>query len=115
MAFAWLLCHRLARAVHAKRVRDIRPCRICHLDYMPPSAFPDLTDREREILGMIVLSGRSNAEIAEELVLSPKTVSNHALQHASASYRLLTAPRRCYAPGKRGWGEDERGANTGLS
>ena len=76
MAFAWLLCHRLARAVHAKRVRDIRPCRICHLDYMPPSAFPDLTDREREILGMIAL-GRSNAEIAEELVLSPKTVSNH--------------------------------------
>jgi DNA-binding NarL/FixJ family response regulator len=43
---------------------------------LPPSAFPDLTDREREILGMIAL-GRSNAEIAGELVLSPKTVSNH--------------------------------------
>ena len=43
---------------------------------LPPSAFPDLTDREREILGMIA-SGRSNAEIAGELVLSPKTVSNH--------------------------------------
>lgn len=43
---------------------------------LPPSAFPDLTDREREILGMIAL-GHSNAEIAEELVLSPKTVSNH--------------------------------------
>ena len=43
---------------------------------LPPSAFPDLTEREREILGMIA-AGRSNAEIAGEPVLSPKTVSNH--------------------------------------
>lgn len=43
---------------------------------LPQSAFPDLTGREREILGMMAL-GKSNAEIAEELVLSPKTVSNH--------------------------------------
>ena len=76
MAFAWLLCHRLARAVHAKRVRDIRPCRICHLNYMPPSAFPDLTDREREIFRDDRFRAH-NAEIAEELVLSPKTVGNH--------------------------------------
>ncbi|HBE28616.1 MAG TPA: DNA-binding response regulator [Ktedonobacter sp.] len=43
---------------------------------LPQAAFPDLTEREREILGLIAL-GKSNAEIAEELVLSPKTVSNH--------------------------------------
>lgn len=43
---------------------------------LPQSAFPDLTEREREILGFIT-QGKSNAEIAEELVLSPKTVSNH--------------------------------------
>ena len=42
----------------------------------PAHLFPELTDRERQILGMIA-RGRSNAEIAEELTLSPKTVSNH--------------------------------------
>jgi len=43
---------------------------------LPQAAFPDLTEREREILGLIAM-GKSNAEIAEDLVLSPKTVSNH--------------------------------------
>jgi DNA-binding NarL/FixJ family response regulator len=43
---------------------------------LPQAAFPDLTEREREILGLIAF-GKSNAEIAEDLVLSPKTVSNH--------------------------------------
>jgi DNA-binding NarL/FixJ family response regulator len=41
-----------------------------------PSAFPELTDREREILDMVA-AGRSNAEITAELVLAPKTVRNH--------------------------------------
>jgi DNA-binding NarL/FixJ family response regulator len=43
---------------------------------LPQAVFPDLTEREREILGLIAL-GKSNAEIAEALVLSPKTVSNY--------------------------------------
>jgi DNA-binding NarL/FixJ family response regulator len=42
----------------------------------PPPVFPELTDREREILGLIA-SGRGNAEIADLLFLSPKTVRNH--------------------------------------
>jgi DNA-binding NarL/FixJ family response regulator len=37
---------------------------------------PELTDREREILQLIV-QGRSNHEIATQLVLSLKTVRNH--------------------------------------
>jgi DNA-binding NarL/FixJ family response regulator len=39
-------------------------------------AFPDLTEREREILHMIA-QGDSNAAIAGQLVLSTKTVQNH--------------------------------------
>lgn len=38
--------------------------------------FPELTDRERELLGLIA-QGRTNAEIARDLVLSLKTVQNH--------------------------------------
>lgn len=41
-----------------------------------PVPFPELTDREREILNLIA-AGRSNAEIADALFLSPKTVRNH--------------------------------------
>lgn len=39
-------------------------------------AFPELTDREREILHLIA-QGHSNSEIAERLLLSIKTVQNH--------------------------------------
>lgn len=38
--------------------------------------FPQLTAREHEVLDLIA-AGRSNAELAEVLVLSPKTVRNH--------------------------------------
>ncbi|MFV2175376.1 response regulator [Actinomadura sp. LOL_016] len=40
------------------------------------AAFPELTDREREVLGLIA-QGRSNTDIAGTLFLSPKTVRNH--------------------------------------
>jgi DNA-binding NarL/FixJ family response regulator len=39
--------------------------------------FPQLTERERVILGLIA-DGLENAEIARELGLSIKTVRNHA-------------------------------------
>lgn len=43
---------------------------------LPPQAFPELTEREREILDLIA-QGRNNAEIASQLVLSPHTVRNY--------------------------------------
>ena len=39
-------------------------------------AFPELTDREREILELMA-QGHTNAEIAERLMLRTKTVQNH--------------------------------------
>ena len=42
-----------------------------------PEVFPDLTDREREVLGLIA-AGRENSEIAKELGVSTKTVRNHS-------------------------------------
>jgi DNA-binding NarL/FixJ family response regulator len=41
-----------------------------------PQVFPELSDREREILDLIA-QGHKNPEIAARLVLSPKTVRNH--------------------------------------
>lgn len=40
------------------------------------SLFPELTDRELELLRLIA-QGLNNQEIAQKLVLSPKTVRNH--------------------------------------
>ena len=42
----------------------------------PEEAFPELTTRERDILDFIA-QGDSNAKIARQLYLSPKTVGNH--------------------------------------
>lgn len=41
-----------------------------------PVLFPELSDREREVLELLA-RGHSNSDIARALVLSPKTVRNH--------------------------------------
>ena len=42
----------------------------------PPQVFPQLTDREREVLDLVA-QGRANPAIAAKLSLSEKTVRNH--------------------------------------
>jgi len=61
-----------------------------------PQAFPELSDREREVLALIA-QGHNNAEVAGRLVLSPKTVRNHVsnilskLQVADRAEAILRA------------------------
>lgn len=43
---------------------------------VPSDVFPELTDREREIL-ILIARGESNAAIAEQLMISLKTVRNY--------------------------------------
>lgn len=43
---------------------------------LPGPVFPELTDREREILELVA-RGMSNQQIVDRLVISPKTVRNH--------------------------------------
>jgi DNA-binding NarL/FixJ family response regulator len=47
-----------------------------HLAARAEQPFPELTEREREVLALIA-QGKGNAEIADRLVISPKTLSNH--------------------------------------
>ena len=53
--------------------------RLIHYFATPAAAaprFPELTDREREVLGLIA-QGLTNSAIAERLALSPKTIRNY--------------------------------------
>jgi DNA-binding NarL/FixJ family response regulator len=63
---------------------------------VPQLTFPELTDREREILQLIA-QGKNNAEIAAQLVLSDKTIRNYVssifskLQVADRTQALMRA------------------------
>ena len=63
---------------------------------IPRQAFPDLTGREHDILNLLA-GGASNHEIAQQLDLSPKTVSNNVsnifnkLQVADRAEAILKA------------------------
>jgi DNA-binding NarL/FixJ family response regulator len=63
---AWFGPH--AARVLASALQEGRP--------VPEDPYQRLTDREREIFQLLV-EGRSNAQVAELLCISPKTVDNH--------------------------------------
>lgn len=62
----------------------------------PSRVFPELSSREREILALLV-QGHKNAEIADRLVISPKSVRNYVsniiskLQVADRAQAILRA------------------------
>jgi DNA-binding NarL/FixJ family response regulator len=64
-----------------------------------PTAFPQLTEREREVLDLVA-KGLDNATVAQRLALSPKTVRNHLsnvlvkLQVNSRSQAITEARQR---------------------
>jgi DNA-binding NarL/FixJ family response regulator len=53
-----------------------RMARLFALSRRPQEEFPELTEREREVLSLLA-RGRGNAQIARELGISDKTVRNH--------------------------------------
>ncbi len=63
---------------------------------MPPQIFPELTDREREVL-ILIARGHRNPEIATQLSISLKTARNHVsnifskLQVADRAQAVLRA------------------------
>lgn len=59
-------------------------------------AFPELTEREVEVLDLVA-AGRSNAEIAAELFVSPKTARNHV---SSVLTKLGTTRAEAIARGR---------------
>lgn len=67
--------------------------------HAPPHAFPELTEREIEVLNRIA-QGLNNKEIADSLRVSPKTVGNHIsnifskLQVADRAQAIVLARQR---------------------
>jgi DNA-binding NarL/FixJ family response regulator len=78
---------------------------------VPPKSFPELTEREREIL-TVIAQGHSNTEIADRLGLSQKTVRNHV---SNIFNKLQVADRAQAIVRAREAGLGKADANPGSS
>jgi DNA-binding NarL/FixJ family response regulator len=74
----------------------------------PAQAFPELTAREREVLELIA-QGHSNAAIAQQLVLSQKTVRNH-VSNIFTKLQVLDRSQAIVKAREAGLGERPHGA-----
>jgi DNA-binding NarL/FixJ family response regulator len=72
----------------------------------PIQPFPELTEREQEIL-TLVAQHLTNTEIAERLVLSPKTVRNH-VSNIFSKLQVATRAQAILRARQAGWGQDHR-------
>lgn len=72
----------------------------------PHQAFPELSNREREVLELIA-SGRTNAEIAAQLYLSPKTIRNH-VSNVFHKLQVVDRVQAIILARDAGLGQDER-------
>lgn len=70
----------------------------------PVQTFPELTDREQEILSLIA-HHLTNTEIAERLVISPKTVRNH-VSNIFSKLQVATRAQAIIRARDAGWGQD---------
>ena len=73
---------------------------------LPIQPFPELTEREQEILALIA-QHLTNMEIAERLVLSPKTVRNH-VSNIFSKLQVATRAQAIIRAREAGWGQDHR-------
>ena len=71
----------------------------------PAEAMPELTAREREILGLIA-RGYGNARIASRLFVSPHTVRNH-VTHIFAKLQVADRAQAIVRAREAGLGRDE--------
>jgi DNA-binding NarL/FixJ family response regulator len=72
-----------------------------------PEIFPELTDREREVLELIA-QGKNNPEIARNLVISPKTVRNH-VSNIFNKLQVVDRAQAIIRAREAGLGRSERG------
>jgi len=70
------------------------------------TAFPELTEREREILDMVA-RGLNNTEITQRLVLSPKTVRNH-MSNIFSKLQVADRARAIVRAREAGFGGERR-------
>jgi DNA-binding NarL/FixJ family response regulator len=73
----------------------------------PPLAFPELTEREREVLDLIA-QGHNNEAIARQLVLSHKTVRNH-VSNIFAKLQVADRAQAIVRARKAGLGRNSEG------